>query len=492
MQHPAPAPSPPDAPTQAKQYHCGTLTYTKAGLFALFGWMLWGDFCFSLMSDIWKNIIPLVMRTEGAPNTVVALVMTTIPSAMNFILNPIISTFSDRYRSKRGRRIPFLLYSAPFISLFLILLGFSQKIGRILHGGLSLLSPGLTQGAVTVGLIGVFVVCFMFFDLFVATVFYYLFNDVVPEAFIGRFLGLFRVVGGLAGALFNFFLFKYATSHTSTIFFGGAILYLTAFLLLGFNVKEGEYPPPEPLSKKKGFSPVAVIKTYFRECFSHRIFRRVFAYSALSSVSSSINVFLIFMAISIGLTLDEVGKVAAVVGIVSMLLSYPMGTMVDHIHPLRVKLIVQMLFCVVTLMKCVFLFYDFPRDVAFWIYATLAGIAIPLQAANAAAAMPMVMRLFPHERFGQFCAANAMSGAFGAVIGGLLGGIFLDVMKRLFSDSGDYYYRFVPAWSLAFMLLASMMCFLVYREWKKLGGDKNYQSPIEDKFTGFHGSGSAS
>lgn len=85
-----------------------------------------------------------------------------------------------------------------------------------------------------------------------------------------------------------------------------------------------------------------------------------------------------------------------------------------------------------------------------------------------------------------------MSGAFGAVIGGLLGGIFLDVMKRLFSDSGDYYYRFVPAWSLAFMLLASMMCFLVYREWKKLGGDKNYQSPIEDKFTGFHGSGSTS
>lgn len=478
-------------PPHDDRMRCGTLTYTKAGLFALFGWMLWGDFCFTLMSNIWANIIPLVMRAEGAPNTVVALVMTTIPSAMNFVLNPIISTFSDRYRGKRGRRIPFLLYSAPFISFFLILLGFSQEIGGFLYGLLAHLSPGLTQSAVTVVLIGLLVVCFMFFDLFVATVFYYLFNDVVPQAFIGRFLGLFRVVGGLAGALFNFFLFKYATSHTSTIFFGGAILYLVAFLLLGFHVKEGEYPPPEAMSKKKGFF-LDIIKTYFRECFSHRIFRRVFAYSALSSVSGSINVFLIFMAISIGLTLDEVGKVAAVVGIVSMLLSYPMGTMVDHIHPLRVKLIVQMLFCVVTLMKCVFLFYDFPRDVAFWIYAALAGIAIPLQAANAAAGMPMVMRLFPHERFGQFCAANAMCGAFGAVIGGLLGGVFLDVLKRVFSDRGDYYYRFVPAWSLVFMLMASIMCYLVYREWQKLGGDKNYQSPIEDKFAGFHGSESSS
>jgi len=470
------------------RYRCGTLIYTKAGLFALFGWMLWGDFCFSLMGDIWKNILPLVMRGEGAPNTIVALVMTTIPSAMNFVLNPVISTFSDRYRGKRGRRIPFLLYSAPFISFFLILLGFSRELGGIFHGWLVLLSPGLTQSAVTVVLIGVLVVCFMFFDLFVATVFYYLFNDVVPQAFIGRFLGLFRVVGGLAGALFNFFLFKYATSHTSTIFFGGAVLYLIAFLLLGLNVKEGEYPPPEPMTKKKSFSPVEVIKTYFQECFTHRIFRRVFAYSALASVSGSINVFLIFMAISIGLTLDEVGKVAAVVAIVSMVLSYPMGSMVDHIHPLRVKLIVQMLFCVVTLMKCVFLFYDFPRDVAFWMYAALAGIAIPLQAANAAAAMPMVMRLFPHERFGQFCAANAMCGAFGAVIGGLLGGVFLDVMKRLFSNNGDYYYRFVPAWSFFFMLLASGMCFLVYQEWKKLGGDENYTPPIEDKFANFHGS----
>ena len=486
MQHCKPSSATPNTSADAGQhYRCGTLTYTKAGLFALFGWMLWGDFCFSLMTDIWRNIIPLVMRTEGAPNTVVALVMTTIPSAMNFVLNPIISTFSDRYRGKRGRRIPFLLYSAPFISFFLLLLGFSQEIGRFFHGWLVMLSPGLTQSAVTVGLIGVLVVCFMFFDLFVATVFYYLFNDVVPQAFIGRFLGLFRVVGGLAGALFNFFLFKYATSHTSTIFFGGAILYLTAFLLLGLNVKEGEYPPPEAMTKKKGFS-FDIIKTYFRECFTHRIFRRVFAYSALSSVSNSINVFLIFMAISIGLSLDEVGKVAAVVGIVSMILSYPMGTMVDYIHPLRVKLIVQMLFCIVTLMKCVFLVYDFPRDVAFWIYAALAGIAIPLQAANAAAAMPMVMRLFPHERFGQFCAANAMCSAFGAVIGGLLGGIFLDVMKRVFSTSGDYYYRFVPVWSLTFMLLASLMCYLAYLEWKKLAGDKNYKSPIEDKFTGFN------
>lgn len=487
MQAATPPPESPPAATDEGRYRCGTLTYTKAGLFTLFGWMLWGSFCFNFLSDVWSNIMPLVMRTEGAPNTVVALVITTIPQAMNFILNPIISTFSDRYRGRLGRRIPFLLYSAPFISLCMILLGYSREIGSLLHRFLVAISPetGVTQSTVTVVLIAILIICFTFFKLFSGTVFYYLFNDVVPQAFMGRFLGCFRLVDGMAAALFNFFLFKYATSHTTTIFLGASIFYLTAFLLMGLNVKEGKYPPPDTMTKKKGFS-LEVVKTYFQECFSHRIFRRMFAYSALSSVSGSINVFLIFMAFSIGLTLDEVGKVAAVVAIVSMALSYPMGTLVDRIHPLRVKLIIQMAFCVVTLMKCVFLFHDFPRDVAFMIYAALAGLAIPLQAANAAAGMPMLMRLFPHERFGQFCAANAMCGALGSVIGGLLAGVFLDVLKRVFSTSGEYYYRFVPVWSLAFMLLASTMCYLVYREWKKLGGDKNYQSPIADKFTGFN------
>jgi len=111
------------------RYQCGRLIYTKAGLFTLFSWLLWGDFCFSLMETIWPNILPLMLKSKGTPNTILSLVITTIPSAMNFVMNPIISTASDRYRGRRGRRIPFLLGATPFITLFLILLGFSKQIG---------------------------------------------------------------------------------------------------------------------------------------------------------------------------------------------------------------------------------------------------------------------------------------------------------------------------------------------------------------------------
>ncbi len=186
----------------------------------------------------------------------------------------------------------------------------------------------------------------------------------------------------------------------------------TSFLLLCLNVKEGEYPPPERMSDRKGVS-LDFVKTFFRNAFADRISRLVFFYSALQGVGGAINVFLIFMAFSVGLTKDEVGKVAGVVAVVGMALSYPMGSLVDRYHPLRVKMVAQAGFCVVTLMQFVFLFYDFPHGVAFWIYAGLAGISIPVFAANTAAIMPMLMKLFPSERFGQFCSANAMWGIRG-------------------------------------------------------------------------------
>jgi hypothetical protein len=36
----------------ADRYTVGTLSHTRAGLFVLFGWLLWGDFCFTLFESI--------------------------------------------------------------------------------------------------------------------------------------------------------------------------------------------------------------------------------------------------------------------------------------------------------------------------------------------------------------------------------------------------------------------------------------------------------
>lgn len=459
-----------------RKYACCTLVYTRMGLFTLFAWLLWGDFCFYLMETIWPNVLPLILKSEGASNFVLALIITTIPSAMNFVINPIVSMMSDRYRSARGRRTPFLLVATPFVTFFLILLGFSRELGEWLYQALSGSFPALTSAAVTIGLMGTLVVCFRFFELIINTVFWYLFNDVVPESHMGRFLGLFRVVGATAGALFNFFLFKYAETHTSWIFLGVAILYGTAFMMMAWQVKEGSYPPPEVVSLGK--SPTfSYIKTFFRECFSQRIYRLVFGYTALFYAAGTIQVFMVFLAFSVGLTIEDVGKIAAVGAATSAVLMYPFGALVDRFHPLRILLVAQVGFCVVAVCQLIFLFVEFPKSTAFWVYAGLAALAFPLTVANAAAGLPLAMRLFPKDRFGQFCAANSMCGSVGITIGGVLAGGFLDFMKTFFEGS-NYYFRFAPLWSLVFIALSGFVTILVFREWKRLGGDRGYQPPV--------------
>lgn len=49
---------------KADRYCYGTPGYTKAELFVLFTWIL-GNFAFSLIGDLWRNILPFGLKSEG-------------------------------------------------------------------------------------------------------------------------------------------------------------------------------------------------------------------------------------------------------------------------------------------------------------------------------------------------------------------------------------------------------------------------------------------
>ncbi len=55
------------------------------------------------------------------------------------------------------------------------------------------------------------------FNMFIASVYYYLIPDVVRDH-QGRFYGLFRICGALAGVFFNYFVFGLAETHFEKIF----------------------------------------------------------------------------------------------------------------------------------------------------------------------------------------------------------------------------------------------------------------------------------
>ncbi|MFZ4776550.1 MAG: MFS transporter, partial [Terrimicrobiaceae bacterium] len=92
-----------------KTYHCGTLTYTKAGLFAVFAWLLWGDFCLTLMETVVPTVLPLKLKALGCSNAMMGVILATIPSILNIGVNPYVSFKSDRFRSRWGRRLPFII-----------------------------------------------------------------------------------------------------------------------------------------------------------------------------------------------------------------------------------------------------------------------------------------------------------------------------------------------------------------------------------------------
>lgn len=235
--------STPATPTSndGKVFHVGTLTYTKAGLFALFGWILWGDFCLVLMETAAPAVLQVNLNEMGAPNWVIGLVLSTIPGVLNMTICPASSFWSDRFRSRWGRRIPFLFVATIPLTLFLVLLGFSKQIGTLLHGAIN---GGFSQTVVILAVVVVLVFCFQVFNMVITSVYYYLFNDVVPAEVLARFMSIFRIVGVLAGAVFNWFFLKYAVSHMTEVYLIAAGLYATAFLLMCWKVKEGEYPPP--------------------------------------------------------------------------------------------------------------------------------------------------------------------------------------------------------------------------------------------------------
>jgi len=461
----APIPASPLPSSPPNLYSVGTLTYTKMGLAALFGWLLWGDFCFQLMEAVTPAVIPLKLRHLDAPNWVIALIITTLPGILNMTVCPWVSFKSDRHRSRMGRRIPFILWTLPFLTAFLLLLGFSEQIGHLIHGMLPA-SWGFSPASVAVMCIGVFMVGFKFFDMFVNSVFWYLFNDVVPHVFLGRFMGLFRIVTGLKAMLFNFFIYKHAETHMTEIYVCAALVYAVGMGLMCWKVKEGDYPPPPPAAAGGGGF-FAQVKTYFVECYSQRYYWNLFLCTACWATAGTLGVFNVFFQKSIGLDLAQIGMISGTVSFMNMLLTYPAGALGDRFHPLRVLVWVKVINLLFLPLGLIWLFFDFPPATAFKLSFAISAINLPFAVLTEAMMQPMNMRVLPLERYGQFCSANALVRSIAFIFGGFTGGLFLDFMKNLYGGS-DYAYRFIPVWTICWSAVALFFLFRLYQDWKRL------------------------
>ena len=461
-------------PPGGKTYHCGTLTYTKIGLFVLFAWLLWGDFCFTMMEAVVPSILPLKLKGLGCSNWLMGLILTTAPGILNMTVCPYVSFKSDRYRSKWGRRIPFIIWTMPFLCASLALMGMSDDICGLLQRNSEFLRQ-FAPATITIALIAVFLIMFQFFNMFVGSVFWYLFNDVVPAQFLARFMGAFRIVGTGAGALYNFFIFKFAESHMREIFIGAAVLYLIGFGMACLMIKEGKYPPPEGENENSSKG-LEGIKTFFRESFSHKFYWFRFLSTSFAAASGAIGMFGIFFNREMGLSLDQIGKINAIGSIAMMAAMYFMAIFVDRWHPLRITVYGTVFGVLGCFMSLVWVFVNIPGNYFFWLNLGNVLIGTFLGALVGVAGLPTEMRIFPQSRFGQFCSAQAGLRSTFTVISGMLAGLFIDLVRNLCNGS-DYSYRFIFLWMTVFSGISAIFLVKVYIEWHRMGGDKHFHPP---------------
>ncbi|MEI8246651.1 MAG: MFS transporter [Lentisphaerota bacterium] len=443
------------------RFRVGTLVYSRAGLVTLFAWLLWGDFVYTLMENVMPHLLPLVLRDNGVSNQAIAFIVSSIFMVVNAISNPIISYKSDRFRSRWGRRRPFILATTPFVVILLALIPFSPEITRYISG-IEWITAALKNSPITAIVLvsGVLVVAFQIFNMFVSSVYYYLIADVVPEAFIGRFYGLFRVFGSLAALIFNYFIFGMAQTHMQEIFIGIALFYGFFITLMCLQVKEGEYPPPD---KKEAHGHWwSGIRNYAVECFGHRIYLLIFVAYGLNLWSGASAVFNIFFVRDLlGLSLDEFGKMSAYLGVALMVIIYPLGILIDRWGSHKSIITACLAACAFRLAGF-FLINDY-WTLLTWTFligipTTIIGLAIP----------KWLIDLYPRERYGQFGSASAMTASIGAATLGPLCGLFFDFIKD---------YRYVWLWPVIFHLGAALAALLVYREWKSMGGRDGYSAP---------------
>lgn len=445
-------------PNSKYRYFAGTLKYTTGSLFMLFFWMLLGSFFFSLTERLIPVLMPLSLRAFDCSNQTIGLVVGSVPSVLNIIINPWISFRSDRTRSKWGRRIPYLAVATPFVTIFLVLAGWAPQMGVWLASVFSGVFTPATAGVML--LIG-FSIFYQIFNLFVGSVFYYLFADVMPEQFMGRFVACFNLVGLGANFVFQSYLLGYAQDYMAWIYTVIAVLYGVFFMVMCVMVREGEYPPPEETDEKP--NAIDNIKLYVRECFSIPFYLWFFIGTALNAASTVCRgLFGIFFAQeNIGLDLADYGKISGYIALFMMVLIYPLGWLADRLHPLRV----YMSAVVLVIITNIFSYFLTVDRTSFIVTATLMALVYGIQGAST---LPMFALLLPKDRYGQFCSAQAVFQALLLVVANWGGGLFIDW-------TGDF--RNLYVWDIIFTTLALIAMIQVYRGWIRHGGMKNYVAP---------------
>ncbi len=441
-------------------YTAGSVTYTFRKLIAVCTVLLLMRQVLSLVAGcLIPQLKPVLLDRAGANAAQIALIIGTIPSILNAVLCPIISTVSDKTRTRWGRRTPYLLFSAPLQAILLVLIGYSGELA----GGIQEILPGC-HIRLQLWVLGIFIILFQIVYLFPGSVVYYLEADLVPRECFGTYMAVASMSGSAVNAAFSYFIFQYSFSHTKLVLAIFAACYLTIYGLQSLVAREGTYPPlNDKITKNGGIlrNTVEYFAMFFRQCFTRKIYVFLYLCLGLNGASNICRSMynLLFATKELGVTVAQYGKIAAIGNIISAVLVLFFGRLMDKTHPMLVYFQGG---CLVILTN-VFGFFFVYAPLSFGIVYVITCLMYALQNL---AQTPLLAAIVPRDKFGQYCSCNAMVTHVSLMIGSFLGG----VLTHLFG------YRVMFVWDFGVTIFAMLALLVVFIQWRRLGG-KNYRAP---------------
>ncbi len=424
------------------------------------------------------SAVTLKLKDLGASAKTIALIMTTISSVFNLTICPVVSFKSDRYRSKWGRRIPFILGSMPMFALAILLLAFSDDLG-----GLSarLLAPwcAASPASFTIAVIGIIMVMYYFFYMIVGSIIYYVYNDVIPEQFLSRAVAAVSIGTSIVGFLFNLLLFRYSLSHFKWILIAAAVVYVVGITAMCLGIKEPEYPAPDEVEKPSS-SRLKGIRTFLQESFSHPFYLFNFIAEATGAIALAIGNFTLFFFMFMGLSLEAIGRQNAIVNVVGTVLAFAgaacLSPLVDRFHAMRMNSYLHIFMPLVFAANLKWIFIRPPAQVIVLSMLFICIAKIYYTKILALSAMPRLFRTYPKSRFGQFASAGAMLRSILVLIFSIIAGVVVDFLRYQLK-MGDEAFVYIAVWEVFWYVVSAFFTFVVYRLWIKLGADSGYRAP---------------
>lgn len=366
-------------------WRAGTLVYDRKGLFKLFLWLYIGQFTFWMQFIAIPVLLPLLFAQKGFSAGQIGTLWSIFPLG-GLIVFPILGVMSDHSRTRFGRRRPYDLFTTPFWFIGLLLLPFVetywQAMGAMVLVGFAAAGSSVLEA---------------------------FYNDVVPPELMGRFVGGMRFLGAVGALVFQFFFLGLFDSHPIIVFIGIATIGFIGEMLMLFNVKEGDYPPPDKPSIVK------VVGEFIREGFANRyiiFFWLTMGVTAFGGpvMGTYFNLYFTDSETGLGLSSAKLGQLLGLGTAIGLIVIIPAGWFVDKFGPKRLWAISGLTVGLVQILMF------FAAKNLFGISVLYAVFAV-INTVMTATLLPLMYSFIPKDKFGQLSGSNRIVTSILQIVG---------------------------------------------------------------------------